>query len=101
MTPEERSQARPGIPVWWLLPAENTLDRATPSLPRLMHARMEEISLDFAIVYPSLGLLVLTLPGIRDEELRQASARAFNHYNAEVFHGFGDRLTPAAVRSHR
>ena len=61
MTPEERSQARPGIPVWWPLPAENTLDRATSSLPRLMHARMDEIGLDFAIVYPSLGLLVLTL----------------------------------------
>jgi hypothetical protein len=54
MTPEERSQARPGIPVWWPLPAENTLDRATSSLPKLMYARMDEIGLDFAIVYPSL-----------------------------------------------
>src|SRR5437879_3038884 len=64
MTPTERSQARPGIPVWWPLPAENTLDRATSSLPKLMHVRMDEIGLDFAIVYPSLGLLVLTLPGM-------------------------------------
>ena len=97
MTPEERSQARPGIPVWWPLPAENTLDRATSSLPKLMHTRMDEIGLDFAIVYPSLGLLVLTLPGMADSELRQASARAFNNYNAEMFRGFGDRMTPAAV----
>jgi predicted TIM-barrel fold metal-dependent hydrolase len=97
MTPEERSQARPGIPVWWPLPAENTLDRATSMLPKLMHARMDEIGLDFAIVYPSIGLLVLTLPGIADDELRQASVRAFNNYNAEMFRGFGDRLTPAAV----
>jgi predicted TIM-barrel fold metal-dependent hydrolase len=97
MTPEQRSEARPGIPVWWPLPAENTLDRATSSLPKLMHARMDEIGLDFAVVYPSLGLLVLTLPGIADDELRQACARAFNNYNAEVFRGLGDRLTPAAV----
>lgn len=97
MTPEERSQARPGIPVWWPLPAENTLDRATSSLPKLMHTRMDEIGLDFAIVYPSLGLFVVTLPGMADDELRQASARAFNNYNADVFRGFGDRLTPAAV----
>ena len=97
MTPEERSQARPGIPVWWPLPAENTLDRATSALPKLMHSRMDEIGLDFAVVYPSLGLLVLTLPGIADDELRQACARAFNNYNAEMFRGFGDRLTPAAV----
>ncbi|HJU10413.1 MAG TPA: hypothetical protein VJ728_06040, partial [Candidatus Binataceae bacterium] len=54
MTPEERNNARPGIPVWWPLPAENTLDRATSSLPRLLHTRMDEIGLDFAIVYPSL-----------------------------------------------
>ena len=97
MTPEERSQARPGIPIWWGIPAENTLDRATALLPKLMHARMDEIGLDFAIVYPSLGLFVLTLPGIADDELRQASARAFNNYNAEMFRGFGDRLTPAAL----
>jgi predicted TIM-barrel fold metal-dependent hydrolase len=41
--------------------------------------------------------LVLTLPGIADDELRQASARACNCYNAEMFRGFADRLTPAAV----
>jgi predicted TIM-barrel fold metal-dependent hydrolase len=58
---------------------------------------MDEIGLDFAIVHPSLGLLVLTLPGMADDELRQASARAFNNYNAEMFRGFADRLTPAAV----
>ena len=98
MTPEERSQARPGIPVWWPLPAENTLDRATSALPKLMHARMDEIGLDFAIVYPSLGLLVLTLPGIADDELRQASARAFNNYNADVFRGLGDRQSRGTSR---
>src|SRR5215469_12034609 len=97
MTPEQRSQARPGIPIWWGIPAENTLDRATALFPNLMHARMDEIGLDFAIVYPSLGLFVLTLPGIADGELRQASARAFNNYNAEMFRGLGDRMTPAAV----
>jgi hypothetical protein len=64
MTPKERSQARPGIPFWWPLPAENTLDRATSSLPKLMHTRIDEIGLDFAIVYPSLGLFVVTLPGM-------------------------------------
>jgi hypothetical protein len=41
------------------------LDRATSALPKLMHARMDEIGLDFAIVYPSLGLLVLTVAGHR------------------------------------
>jgi predicted TIM-barrel fold metal-dependent hydrolase len=97
LTPEERGQSRAAIPVWWPIPAENTLDRATSSLPKLMHARMDEIGLDFAIVYPSAGLLVLTLPGIADDELRQACARAFNNYYAEVFRGLGDRLTPAAL----
>ncbi len=97
MTPAQRSRSRAAIPVWWPFPAENTLDRATSMLPRLMHARMDEIGLDFAVVYPSLGLLVLTLPGMADDELRQACCRAFNNYNAELFRGLGDRLTPAAL----
>src|SRR5690349_21672986 len=43
MTPQQRSQGRAAIPVWWPIPAENTLDRATSFFPKLMHSRMDEI----------------------------------------------------------
>ena len=79
------------------MPTENTIDRATTVLPGLLYDRMDEIGLDFSIVYPGTGLLVVTLPGMADEDLRRSAARAYNLYNAEMFAPFSDRLTPAAV----
>jgi len=97
MKPAERLETRTSMPVWWPIPTENTLDRATTQLPRLMYERLDELGLDFSIVYPGIGLQVITLPGMLDDELRRASARAFNTYNADMFREFSDRLTPAAV----
>ena len=79
---------------WWGFPAVNTLDRATATLPRLMHHRMDELGLDFAVVFPTFGLGPMSLP---DEELRRAATRAYNRYFAEVFSGLGDRLAPIAT----
>jgi predicted TIM-barrel fold metal-dependent hydrolase len=97
LTPEERLDQRAAMPVWWPMPTENTIDRATTVLPGLLYERMDEIGLDFSVVYPGTGLLVVTLPGMADDELRRAAARAYNLYNAEMFRGLEDRLTPAAV----
>jgi predicted TIM-barrel fold metal-dependent hydrolase len=97
LSDEERRDQRATMPVWWPMPTEKTVDRATTDMPSLMHARMDEMGLDFSIVYPGIGLEVVTLPGMADEELRCASARAFNRYYADEFRGLGDRLTPAAV----
>jgi len=97
MTWQERYDTRTSMPVWWPIPTENTLDRATTQLPRLMYERMEELGLDFSIVYPGIGLQVVTLPGIADDELRQACTRAFNLCYADLYREFSDRLTPAAV----
>ncbi len=76
------------------LPAENTLDRMTVTLPKLLYSRLDELGIDFALLYPSFGL---TLLSIADEELRQAGARALNRYFAETFDGLRDRLEPVAV----
>ncbi len=42
MSPEQRRDARLVRPPWWALPSENTLDRATAMLPRLLHERLDE-----------------------------------------------------------
>ena len=97
MNAAERLDTRTSMPVWWPIPTENTLDRATTQLPRLMYERLDELGLDFSIVYPGIGLQIITLPGMADEELRRASARAFNTCYADLFGEFSDRLTPAAV----
>ena len=79
---------------WWGLPTRNTLDRATALLPDLLYDRLEELGIDFALLYPTYGLTVTAHP---DDELRPAMARACNRYSAEVFAGLRDRLEPVAA----
>ncbi|MFP8880485.1 MAG: amidohydrolase family protein [Myxococcota bacterium] len=81
-------------PPWWALPALNTYDRATAMLPRLLRERLDEFGLDFAVVYPTLGLFALSQD---HEEIRRASCRAFNEFYAEAYGEFSERLTPAAL----
>ena len=94
MTPDERRDR--GIPQegFWVIPAKNSRDRATALLPRLLHERLDEFGIDFTVLYPSCGLIIMP---IEDEELRRATCRAFNQYLADHFREFRDRITPAAV----
>jgi predicted TIM-barrel fold metal-dependent hydrolase len=79
---------------WWGLPAKNTLDRATAMLPDLLHRRCDELGIDYAMLYPTYGLVVTALG---EDELRRACARAFNRYYAEVYADVRDRLEPVAA----
>jgi predicted TIM-barrel fold metal-dependent hydrolase len=90
----ERRERRLDQPVWWGVPTRNTLDRATAMLPRLLYQRIDEMGIDFAVLYPTAGLRT---PFIADNELRRVTCRAFNRFSAEQFREFSDRLTPAAV----
>jgi predicted TIM-barrel fold metal-dependent hydrolase len=80
-------------PGHWTYPA-STLDRATASLPRLYHERMDEIGLDVSVVYPTIGIMFQT---IADADLRPLACRAVNHYLADVHQGLTDRLLPVCV----
>ncbi len=80
-------------PPWWSLPAANSLDRATAHLPRLLAERLDDLGIDFAVLYPSR---TLTTTAIRDAEVRQLACRALNAFCAEVYRPFADRLTPVA-----
>jgi predicted TIM-barrel fold metal-dependent hydrolase len=94
MSPEQRREERRAQQAWWALPTKNTLDRATALAPRLLHRRMDELGLDFTVLYPTTGLGV---PFIGNDERRQATCRALNMYMADAFREFADRMTPAAV----
>jgi predicted TIM-barrel fold metal-dependent hydrolase len=91
---KERRERRLDQPVWWGVPTRNTLDRATAMLPKLLYRRLDDMGMDFAVLYPTAGLRV---PFIADEEMRKVTCRAFNRFSAEQFREFSDRLTPAAV----
>ena len=84
-----------GIPqmAWWALPT-NARDRATGFLPRLLHERLDEIGIDYAVLYSSVGLACIAHP---DDAVRTGACRALNTYLAELLDGLGDRLTAAAV----
>jgi predicted TIM-barrel fold metal-dependent hydrolase len=95
MLPAAHVERMPGmfIPPWWSV-APGALDRATAFLPGLLHERLDEIGLDFSVLYTSVGLACFAHP---DDAIRRGSCRGLNTYLAEICDGFGDRLTPAAV----
>jgi predicted TIM-barrel fold metal-dependent hydrolase len=80
--------------VFWGFPVENVVDRVSAVLPELLYQRLDEIGIDFALLYPSSGVAAVAIP---DAELRGAICHAFNSYNAEVFAGYRDRLEPVAT----
>jgi predicted TIM-barrel fold metal-dependent hydrolase len=99
MTQEQRLERRASQPAWWGMPVKNTLDVATSFIPRLMHARLEQMGLDFAVLYPTHCQLFA--PYIGDEELRRAGCHSFNRYAADTWAEFADRVTPiGAIPMH-
>src|SRR6202007_261593 len=94
MTPAERTERRIAQPNFWNRQGENTLDRATAMMPKMLYERLDEIGSDFAVIYPTAGL---GLPRIKDDEVRRAVIRAYNIVSADYFRDFSDRMTPAAV----
>jgi predicted TIM-barrel fold metal-dependent hydrolase len=94
LTLQERRDQRQFRPHFWVHPTANTLDRATSSLPKLLYERLDEMGLDFTIIYPSLGLFLVHLG---DDELRGVACRALNRLHADTFGEYADRMTPVAV----
>ena len=91
----ERHDTRATRTPWWGIPARNTLDRATIMLPKLLYERLDELGIDFMVLYPTLGFIVPPL--LQDEELRRAACRAFNEMHADLYRDYADRMTPVAV----
>ena len=79
---------------YWSRQSTNTRDRATAMMPRMLYDRLDELGIDFGIIFPTSGL---GIPRIQDDEMRRAVSRGFNIVTAEYFDKLGDRLTPAAV----
>src|SRR5258707_14007951 len=90
----ERKQRGMAMEGYWGRQTTNTRDRATAMMPRLLYDRLNELGIDFGIIYPTAGL---GIPRIADDETRRAVIHGFNIVTAEFFKGLEDRLTPAAV----
>ena len=82
LSSEERRDGRVTANTWWLAPTKNGLDRATAMIPRLLSERLDDLGLDFSVLYPSAGLLY---PRWADEDVRRVSCRAYNRYVADAY----------------
>ena len=79
---------------FYALPTKLVQDRATSMLPRLLYRRMDELGVDFSVLYPTLGLDMLF---IKNDEVRHAACRALNKMNANVWAEFFARMAPVAA----
>jgi len=94
MSVAERARRRVGQEAFWSSPCENVLDRATAMMPRLMYERLDDLGIDFSVVYPTAGL---SYHRMQDTRLRRAICRAYNVFAADQFRGLEDRVIPAAI----
>src|SRR5438034_747996 len=94
MSLAERRRRRVGQEAFWSSPSENVLDRATAMLPRLMYERLDDLGIDFSVVYPTAGL---SYHRMQDTQLRRAICRAYNVFTADQFRDLSDRIIPAAI----
>ncbi|MFN6461520.1 MAG: amidohydrolase family protein [Nostoc sp. DedVER02] len=91
-TPEERQYNRTIRSPWWARVTKNTLDLATYTLPGLLYERQAEQGSDYSVLFPNNVLA----PAGASAENRQALQRAVNHYHADIYRKYSDRLTPVA-----
>src|SRR6266581_3746842 len=94
MSVAERRRRRIGQEAFWFLPTKNTLDRATAMMPRLLYERLDDLGLDFSVIYPTAGL---SFHRMQDSRLRRAICRAYHVFTADQFREFNDRIVPAAI----
>ncbi|MET0411861.1 MAG: amidohydrolase, partial [Polyangiaceae bacterium] len=92
-TPEERQYYRTFRSPWWARVTKNTLDVATYHLPELLYERQAEQGSDYSVLFPNNVLAPL---GVKDKDNRVALQRALNHYHADLYRKYSDRLTPVA-----
>src|SRR5579864_120047 len=84
---EERRLTRAPLASPRLTPLWDPRSVATSLAPRLLHERLPELGIDFAVVYPTHGLGSAGLP----DDLREGVCRGFNAFYAETFRPFADR----------
>ena len=94
LTREQRRDLRVTRGPFWPMPTGNTLDRATVMFPDLFRARMDELGIDFAILYATVAIGFLRNP---DPEIRVAGCRALNTMSADSYGPHADRMTPVAA----
>ncbi len=101
LSPAQRRDQWAKRPPFFATPAENTLDLATSFFPKLLYSRLDEIGLDYTVLYPGIGFIAQMFS---NDDVRRAGCRALNDYYGDAFGEFADRMTPVAaipMHTHR
>ncbi len=91
---EERWDRWSNKGIFWGFPTKNTLDRATAMLPGLLAERLDDMGIDVAVLYPTVGMHIFN---IEDVETMQGVLRAFNTFTMEQLSPYSDRIVPVAM----
>src|SRR5205814_9473915 len=73
---------------------KNTLDRATATIPGLYATRMDDLGIDFSLLYPSAGLFIVNLT---DPDVREEVVRSYNRFVIDLMSPHADRMSPVAA----
>jgi predicted TIM-barrel fold metal-dependent hydrolase len=87
---ERRRRTRAPQGAWWASPSKNTLDRTTAQTPKLLYDRLDELGMDYVVLYPTLAFGTC---GIEDDEMRHGLIRGYNTFFADVYGPYRDRMT--------
>jgi predicted TIM-barrel fold metal-dependent hydrolase len=91
--PMDERRAGGILPHSWHVPAK-TEYYATVTSPKRYHERLGEAGIDFAVLYPTMGIALLQL---LDDEQRVTLCRLYNEHLAEQIRPYRDRFTIAAL----
>jgi predicted TIM-barrel fold metal-dependent hydrolase len=95
MSVEQRRVQRLRRPSFWGMPIGP--DRAASALPGLFYDRLDDWGIDFAFVFPTIGLSLSR--DLADPDLSSAIIRSYNTMAAELFAPYADRMVAAGVLS--
>jgi predicted TIM-barrel fold metal-dependent hydrolase len=91
--PEERKERWLTQNNLWGWPTKNTLDRATATIPGLYARRMDDLGIDYSLLYPSAGLNVVS---ISKPDIREVVTKAYNRFVMELCGPHKDRISAVA-----
>jgi predicted TIM-barrel fold metal-dependent hydrolase len=91
---ERRARWTHRTPFWGEPLRNHGLDLATASFPDLLHARLDQIGIDFTVLFPTIGI---NPQGYADEDVRRACCRGLNDYYADHWMAHPDRMAPVAI----
>jgi predicted TIM-barrel fold metal-dependent hydrolase len=92
-SPDERR--RKGLlPMFWASAIGDTDYFATVTAPGRYYERLGEAGIDFAVLYPSMGL---AFGALADDDHRVSLCHLYNEFMTELYSPYRDRFTMAAV----